>query len=337
MYFKKTDIQAANNFVMTRTQDLNVILGTEDTERFKKVINNIRKSKQYYEGEKIDTMHFNALKSNINIAIDNLSKYLIKNVHKYKEYVDYTKPVEYLLTAVDSLYITAMEELGCPDMPFIYSEKDIKETLAKSAINIHRNYVTFDISKDDIFKQQRKKDADEVSKNFKNHIKEIENGKKAESMGKMIAEYQALKERQNNHNVFWRMFHRAENKARNELLKKMDKTIKELLPEGMKFINLDEANPSEISRQIADARIRGEIEVSSVKRFDPETVSQVFGCSPETEEIPDQYKLMEEFSKKMPMSEDVNFLNDIIGMDNEKINQVSEEVSVKNDKVISKD
>ena len=40
--------------------------------------------------------------------------------HYPRDYVDYSNPVEYLVTAVDSLYITAMEELGFPNMPIMH-------------------------------------------------------------------------------------------------------------------------------------------------------------------------------------------------------------------------
>ena len=55
------------------------------------------------------------------------------------------------------------------------------------------------LKKENTFKQQRGKDAAVVSKEFGRHVDGIKNGKKAESIGKMIAEYQALKERQKNH------------------------------------------------------------------------------------------------------------------------------------------
>lgn len=337
MHFKKSDIKKVKSHVMERAETLNVMLGKADLERFNNTINNIRKSKQYYEGETIDQKHLNALKSNVNLAIDNLGKFLVQNIHKYKEYVDYANPVEYLVTAVDSLYISAMEELGCPHIPLFHFDKDIKQTLAQSAMAIHRNYVTYDISKADTFKQQRGKDAAEVSKEFKTLVDGIKNEKKAESVGKMIAEYQALKERQKNHNAFWRLFHRTENKDRNALIEKMGKHIRNQLPEGMKNINLDDAAPNSVSRNIADALIRGEIEVAGAKRYDSKTLTQVFGCSPSTEDIADQYKLFNEFSKKEQMSKDENFLNDIIGMDDAKTNHAFNEDAVKNDKVAVKE
>ena len=162
----------------------------------------------------------------------------------------------------------------------------------------------------------------------------IKKGKKAESMGKMIAEYQALKDRQKNHNAFWRFFHRTENKDRNALIEKMGKFIRDQLPEGMKKINLDEAIPALVSRNLADARIRGEVEVAGPRRLDPATASRVFGCSPVNEEIANQQKLFDELTQKVPLSRDVNFLNDVIGSDNVNMNQVPKEKAYTNPSLV---
>ena len=150
----------------------------------------------------------------------------------------------------------------------------------------------------------------------------------------MIAEYQALKERQKNHNVFWRLFHRTENKDRNALIEKMGKFIRKQLPEGMKKINLDEVLPVAVSRNIADALIRGEVEAAGPRRFDPTTASQVFGCSPANEEIANQQKLFNEFSQKEQLSKDEKFLKDVNGTDKEKTNNVPKSEEVNKDKEV---
>ena len=288
MYFKQSDIQAAKKYITERSVKLNVVIGATDEVRFNKTITNMLKQKKYYEGEQIDPKHMNALKNNVNISIGNLSEYLVKKADKLKDTTDLSNPVEYLITAVDAFYISAMEQLGCPNMALFHFDPNIKNTLAKSAMAIHRAFVKYDVSKDDAFKQQRGKDATEVSKKFESYKEGIKKGKKAESIGKMIAEYQALKDRQKNHNGFWRFFHRTENKDRNALIEKMGKFIREQLPEGMKKIDLNEVIPAVVSRNIADALIRGEVEVAGPRRLDPTTATQVFGCSPVNEEIANQ-------------------------------------------------
>lgn len=334
MYFKREDIEIVKEHVTKHADEIKVILGATDEARFNKAINTILKQKKYYEGEQIDPKHMTALKSNVNIAISNLSEFLVKNADKLKDTTDLSNPVEYLSTAVDAFYISAMEQLGCPNMPLFHFDPDIKNTLTKSAMEIHRAFVKYDVSRDDTFKQQRGKDATEVSKEFERHIDGIKKGKKAESMGKIIAEYQALKDRQKNHNGFWRFFHRTENKDRNALIEKMGKFIRDQLPEGMKKINLDEAIPALVSRNLADARIRGEVEVAGPRRLDPATASRVFGCSPVNEEIANQQKLFDELTQKVPLSRDVNFLNDVIGSDNVNMNQVPKEKAYTNPSLV---
>lgn len=325
MYFKQSDIQAVKNYIAERSVKLNVVIGATDDARFNKAITNMLKQKKYYEGEQIDPKHMTALKTNVNIAIDNLSEYLVKNADTLKDTTDLSNPVEYLATAVDAFYISAMEQLGCPNMPLLHFDPDIKATLTQSAMKLHRVFVTFDVSRDDTFKQQRGKDAAEVTRVFERHIDGIEKGKKAESVGKMIAEYQALKERQKNHNVFWRFFHRTENKDRNALIEKMGKFIRGQLPEGMKNINLDEAIPALVSRNLADARIRGEVEVAGLKRLDNKSILKLYGCAPSDENIPDQEKILNEYSQKISLGKDENFLHDVMGSDNVKMSQVPKE------------
>ena len=337
MFFKKEDIQEVGRNVAHKTMMMNVVIVGEDRDRFNSLLDKILKEKQYSEGEKINDKHMTAIKSNINIIIGNLSDHLVKYAHRYKDSMELSNPVECFSTAVDSLFISAMEKLGCPNMPIVHFDPEIKKTLEESAMKVHRSVVTFDISKENTFKQQRGKDAAVVSKEFGRHVDGIKNGKKAESIGKMIAEYQALKERQKNHTAFWRFFHRTENKDRNALIEKMGKIIKGQLPAGMKGINLDEAVPNLVSRNIADALIRGEVEMAGPKRFDPKTAAQVFGCSPANEEIEYQRKLFDELSNKEQMSKDVNFLNDVIGADNANKNNVSKDDEIKNDKVVVKE
>lgn len=337
MYFKQSDIQEVRNHVINHAGQLNVVIGEDDNARFKQVIDKITKSKQYYEGKKIDPKHMTAIKSNINIIIANLSDHLVKYAHDYKGAMDLSDPVDYFATAVDSLFITAMEKLGCPDMPIIHFDPDIKKTLEESAMKVHRSFITFDVSTADTFKQQRGKDATEVSKNFDVLVDGIKNGKKAESMGKMIAEYQALKERQKNHNAFWRLFHRTENNDRNALIEKMGKFIRGQLPDGMKEINLDEAVPNLVSRNIADARIRGAVELAGPNRLDSKALLKLYGCAPSDEHIPDQGKIIDEISQKMSMSKDEKFLKDVIGTDNAKTNPAIKEKTVKNSTVVVKE
>jgi hypothetical protein len=227
-----------------------------------------------------------------------------------------------------------MEQLGCPNMPLFHFDPNIKNTLTKSAMEIHRAFVKYDVSREDTFKQQRGKDASEVSKEFERHIDGIKKGKKAESMGKMIAEYQALKDRQKNHNGFWRFFHRTENKDRNALIEKMGKFIRGQLPEGMKKINLDEVIPAVVSRNIADALIRGEVEVAGPRRLDPTTATRVFGCAPVNEEIANQQKLFNEFSPKEQLSKNEKFLKDVNGTDKVKTDNVPKAEAVNKDKEV---
>ena len=289
MRFNKSDIQEVKNHINKHADELKVVLVEEDRARFNQTLKNILKSKQYYEGESMDRKHMTALKGNVNIAISNLGEYLKNNVYQFKNTKVATNPVEYLVTAVDMMYVSAMEQLGCPDMPLFHFDANIKQVIAQTAMDIHRSYVVYDFSKHDAFHQQRGKNATDVSRNFGGLVKILNEGKKPEAIGKMIAEYQALKERQANHNFIWRLFHRAENKARNELLGKMENMIRKNLPKAMNKIDIGEVIPAQISRDISDALIRGQVELAGPERFDPETAPRIFGKAPALEDVAPDY------------------------------------------------
>ena len=318
MYFKQSDIQEAKEHVVDRVTELNVLIGANDMARFNKVVDTIFAQKTYYEGEEIDPRHTMAIKSTINMIISNLSDYLVKNPQEVQDASKLTNPVDYFSTAVDALFLTAMERLGCPNMPILHFDQDIKETLEQSAIEVHRSFVSYDFSKDIALGQQRGKDADEVSKNFDVLIKGINGGEKAESVGKMIAEYQALKERQRDQSAFWRILHRTEDQARNDLLEKMGQAIKNQFPDQIGDIDLDTLDPASISRQFAEECIRGEVETAGPNRLDSACAKKIFGCAPAIEHIDDQYDLFAQHPQKVSMGKDANFVQDIIGNDNAK-------------------
>ena len=177
MYFKRSDIQNVKNHITKHANELNVMVGAKDDESYNKALNTILKTKQYYEGEQIDQKHMAVLKKNINNIIINTSNYLIKNADKLKGTVNLSNPVDYLTTAIDGFFITAMEKLGCPNMPLPHFDPEIKNTLINSAIELNRSFVVYDFSKDDTFAAQRGKDAAEVSKIFGAHVKGLKENK----------------------------------------------------------------------------------------------------------------------------------------------------------------
>ena len=336
MYFKRSDIQNVKNHITKHANEVNVMVGAKDDESYNKALDTILKTKQYYEGEQIDQKHMTVLKKNINNIIINTSNYLIKNADMLKGTVNLSNPVDYLTTAIDGFFITAMERLGCPNMPLPHFDPEIKNTLINSAIELNRSFAVYDFSKDDTFTAQRGKDAAEVNKIFGAHVKGLKENK-AESVGKMVAEYQALRERQQNHGFFWRMLHRTENKARNDLLEKMKNFITNQLPGGMKKIDLDEVVPTMLARNLADACIRGEVEVAGVKRLDPKASKKVFGLQPSDEAIPDQQRLFDELSQKESMSKDANFVKDVLGNDHVKSEPTVNKNHLEKQNIIGKD
>lgn len=325
MYFKKEDIQEVSKHVFGRADSLHLVIGAKDSAQFNKMIDNILAEKTYYEGEEIAPHHMDAIKGNVKTVINNISAYLVRADEQFKKLENMQNPVDYFSTAVDALYITAMQRLGCPDMPIIHLDEDIKMTLEEAALKVSGGLASFDISKEDAFDRQRGKDATEISKGFGLIAEEIKNGKKAEAVGKMIAEYQAFKEHRKSQNAFWRFLHRTENKERNALVENMGKLIRGQLPKGMKDIDLDEAVPNSVSRKVADALIKGEVEGAGPDRLDNKLILKLYGRAPFDQRVSDQRKIINEASHKISLGRDEQFLNDVMGTDITRTNRAPKE------------
>lgn len=322
MYFKRNEIKEVRKHVIGRADSLNLVIGAKDSARFNQLIENILTRKKYYEGENIDPKHMGAITNEINNLIKNLSNYLVRSAKRFKKVGDVPKPVDYLSTAVDALYIVAMEKLGCPNMPVIHSDKGIKKTLEESALKVSGCFEAFNVSKESILEHQRESDAEAVSKEFGLLFDGIKNGKKAESLGNMIAMYQAFKERQKNQNVFLRLFQRAENRERIALIEKMEKMIRSQLPHGMRDIDFRVVAPAEISRNVADALIREEVALAGSARHDSGALLELYGTVPTEAHISDQEKILNGASQKLSLNLDEKFLQDVLGTDNVKSEQL---------------
>ena len=337
MNFRKSDIQEVNNYVAVRAESLGVRIPPEEYMRLNRVLDNINRQKQYKEGEEIDPKHMGAIRTNIATTIDRLGKDIVQTADMLNRSRDKNASIEYLETAVDLLYILAMDKLGCPNMPVIHFDNGIKETVVKTASVINKIVITYDVSEDDAFNRQRGKDAVEVSKNFNTLVNKMDKVIEPEPVGKMIAEYQALKRRQEGHGGIWRFFHRTENKARTDLLKKMSETIKKYIPKEMGRINIDEVLPANVAHGIAGLRIEAEVDLEVSRRFNRKEAADIYGCPPSTDEyvdVEEQKKLFEQFNSKIPMNENEKFVNDINGSVDIDVSQVSKEKEVKNINVV---
>ena len=145
---------------------------------------------------------------------------LLKELNKGEDDVDLaTQKEEYkkqMLKVADYLFITALYELGCPDIPAFFGDNG--KSLFTTFIDKMKTADYSEIDTDTQFNLQRKKSANKVrtaTSEYFNHTEE--NPISPADLAKFTAEYQALKLRQAGHGRVWKFFHRGENRKRKEI------------------------------------------------------------------------------------------------------------------------
>ena len=341
MYFERDKIKEVVSHVLGHADEIHAVMMENDIVSYLAALDSIAVQKKYNEGETISEEHRNAIKFWVKEAIENSARYVIEAANDpEKQQGHIENPVDNLLTISDYFYVLAMERLGCPDIRLLTFDEDVKNKIRENALAINRSVNKYNFSKEDEFTRQRGKNAKELQKSFNNHRNAIVNpNDKPRHMGELIAEYQALKERQSRHGDIWRFFHSKENKARNELLKSMARVITVAL-KSTQFAknakNLDALDPSDVARKLADEHIRENVKTAASDRVYGKT-EEIFGrLSADTEKL-SQEKKEKETEQKVPMSNDKEFMADISDKKNELSAPVNNEKSIEKDNVVAKD
>lgn len=204
-------------------------------DHFKNVLKDISGKRNYREGEKIISEDLDRIIGVVNKVLDNIKiGFNEQKTSMTKNTRDEFNPHAIFVAATDYLFATALKDLGCPDMPENFGNKVFEhiDVLAENVDGIinENDYIT--IQFDTNYKEQRKKDAAEVEDNNRDLIKAAQEKKSTPiQVATLAAEYKALKRRQDNHNVFWRFFHKQENADRTALLDTMRNALKNVLGE----------------------------------------------------------------------------------------------------------
>ena len=264
MNLRRDQIQKALINVKKRCKAQNVPISTSDLTYLDDEALKLFENK-YREGEPIDSENIGFLAETTSTILKNVARLTI-NQYKNGKRERSANPEEIIMLAADYIYLHSMEKMGCPDIP-LYFNKAVKDTILSASKTVQNVFFPLEMSKEDSFKKQRKKDADvlisgKVGKaiaaiNSKNYT--------IRQVGNLIAEYQALAERQKRHTGIWRFFHGAENEARNNLLANMKNAINSALV-GYNF-DIDKANPADIARRLTDDSVEFSIEQGMQDRF----------------------------------------------------------------------
>ena len=198
-----------------------------DLARFEREMADIAAKRSYSEGQRIDENDLIKITNEVGFFLDSMCTQLESKGSGVKDY----NPIEPLICATDYLYAVAMQTLGCPDIPATFGPA-VQAQIGKSATSI-RSHLMLDHAptyQDRFYYNQRGMDADEVRDEVSQIMDAAKDGKQtAPQLQSLVAQYQALRRRQNDHGFFWRLFHRGENAARTELISDMEVALKGVL------------------------------------------------------------------------------------------------------------
>lgn len=325
MYFEVGKINEVQSFVFARAKKMGISVSSEDGAYFGAIIDSIKESRKaqgkeklYKQGEDIDPEdHKNirdAVQSLVELERDKLVARITANDPKMK---DIKNTAEYFATYADVFYVNAMQQLGCPNMPLFMFDGGFRKTIDNSAISVHSAKESYkDIKTVEAYARQRYADAKDMDQAFNGIFVNIDkNYHTPRELGTLLAQYQALKIRQSNHGAIWRFFHRGENKARTEMLNKMDSYIRKALPKDLRGMNLDRVDPTKLARGIADRHIQANVELALTDRF-TNKVEKFYGCQAADEFMMAQHRFDNENGKEHVFANS-NIIDDV-SIDNSK-------------------
>ena len=204
----------------------------------------------YRVGEAIEPDDLTRIKAKVESILKNMSNG-IANVPFDHE----TDRVQYhcfgaMVAVTDHLFAMALKALGDPDMPPSFGS-EIQEkikTLAQGTELVLKQSHYKKLNVERHFRSQRKRPAKTVKKSNLATMLKIKNQKEVSplELGTLVAEYRALKQRQDGHTFIWRFFHGTENGERVALLGTMKKFITTALETNVDVDKLDPVNAADM-------------------------------------------------------------------------------------------
>ena len=270
MYLTKEQIKIAQEKTYEKCREYNIPFPTIYLQDFDQTLSAFEN--KYKEGTQIEKEDL-ALFGEKTAGLLRFMTGVMREQAQKGERTKMPRPEEFVMAATDYLYLQCMEKLGCPNIPVAFND-NVKKVMTACARELHRNYVKFDFSKEKAFKEQRRIDADKLlAGKVGENLRDINEGRvNLSKIGRLIADYQALTERQKRHTGIWRFFHGKENEARNALIGEMRASLKKVLGPN---VDIDKAIPAEVSRKLAFDRIDNNIEKAIYDRI--EKMDLVYG------------------------------------------------------------
>ena len=266
MFIKKESVNEVVLKAQEKFKTAKISVNNKVMERFENALSEIAQNQSYEEGKTINDRDLIKLTNEAGLVLNNA----ISDKGNIK------KTVDDLMILTDYLYAMTMQRLGSPDIPVSFGT-EMKNSIVRFAVstesnkNLNHSYHF----NDSVYEKQRGMDADVLKDQIDVSLSAVENGNPSPSQVQtLVAEYQALQKRQNNHGFFWRLFHSTENANRNELLSNMESALKYVLGAD---VDIMKSSPLLLAEKVLKQNMEQEVSVA----FADDGMAQRIGASAE--------------------------------------------------------
>lgn len=266
MFIKKESVNEVVLKAQEKFKNAKISVNNKVMERFENALSEIAQNQSYEEGKTINDRDLIKLTNEAGLVLNNA----ISDKGNIK------KTVDDLMILTDYLYAMTMQRLGSPDIPVSFGT-EMKNSIVRFAVstesnkNLNHSYHF----NDSVYEKQRGMDADVLKDQIDVSLSAVENGNPSPSQVQtLVAEYQALQKRQNNHGFFWRLFHSTENANRNELLSNMESALKYVLGAD---VDIMKSSPLLLAEKVLKQNMEQEVSVA----FADDGMAQRIGASAE--------------------------------------------------------
>ena len=251
MFIKKESVNEVVLKAQEKFKNAKISVNNKVMERFENALSEIAQNQSYEEGKTINERDLIKLTNEAGLVLNNA----ISDKGNIK------KTVDDLMILTDYLYAMTMQRLGSPDIPVSFGT-EMKNSIVRFAVstesnkNLNHSYHF----NDSVYEKQRGMDADVLKDQIDVSLSAVENGNPSPSQVQtLVAEYQALQKRQNNHGFFWRLFHSTENADRNELLSNMESALKYVLGAD---VDIMKSSPLLLAEKVLKQNMEQEVSVA---------------------------------------------------------------------------
>jgi hypothetical protein len=246
-------------------------------EEYQALLDGIARKHAYRVGEAIDPDDLTRINAKVTTILKNMSNGIVGLKMEEGDLQRYDC-FSSMVAATDHMFAMALKTLGGPDMPASFGpeiQEQIKSLAAGTEVALKRRHYN-KLSTAIHFRDQRKLPAKTVKRiNRQTMIKVKKNTASPREVASLVAEYQALKQRQDHHTFIWRFFHGKENEERMALLETMKASIASVLGTDVEIDKLDPMS-------VADTLNRKNIDSMAKEAFQEEGIAQRYYFAPES-------------------------------------------------------